>query len=297
MEPSAGVIDADWTCGRCGAENESWRGMCRSCPASRPKPPADPRAVTAPTAQPVDGPSRAAMAAAVAAFLFGLGVIGYLVVAGRSPSPSSVAEVQTSTEAESTTSSPSTTPAVPVRPSNGDRASALVLAPSDLPPGWQHHTLSGKVEMNPAACGIDEGNPALVLAVRAQMFTSPDSGGLDVVSAGMVTASPEIANDVLAHEASGDISQCVLDEMKSLAKNIGASVTSATSSPLQIDGGSGSTSTLTVSKDGRTLLLSSRQVVFVNADRLSLLTVTGEADAIPDDLFADLVTATAAKLN
>ncbi len=177
-------------------------------------------------------------------------------------------------------------------------AGAWAVGPSDLPEGWSEAQVDLEATSDPAACGVDVGDPAVVTERVAVAYDAPAGTEANLASSGLRVADPELAADLVDRVERGEVGACLAERIESSFEGSGIEVrdlevTSAALDPAAATGVTGATTTLTYELvvNGDPAAITQEQVVLVAGDRVAVLELTGGADPFPPDL-RDQVVAT-----
>ena len=190
---------------------------------------------------------------------------------------------------------PTTTTSTPTGAGTG-AAGRWAVGPGDLPDGWSEAQVDMAAASDPAACGLDEGDPAVVVDRVAVAYDAPAASGLNLGSTGLLVADPEIAADLLQRVIDGEVAECVRTRITEAFAGDDLELRDLEVGHAAIPEGASTTLSYELVVNGAVQPITQEQVVMVDGDRVAIVALTSGADPFPADLRSQVLGAVGDRL-
>lgn len=189
-----------------------------------------------------------------------------------------------------------TTTTTTAAPTGTGVAGRWAVGPGDLPDTWGEAQVDMAAVSDPAACGLDEGDPDVVVDRVAVAYDALDDSGLNLGSTGLLVADPEIADDLLRRVVDGEVADCVRSRITDAFSGGDIELRNLEVGHGAIPEGASTTLSYELAVNDDVQPITQEQVVMVAGDRVAIVALTSGADPFPADLRSQVLGAVAGRL-
>jgi hypothetical protein len=192
-------------------------------------------------------------------------------------------------------SDPTTTTSTPAATGSGE-AGRWAVGPGDLPDGWSEAQVDMAASSDPAACGLDEGDPAVVVDRVAVAYDAPAGSGLNLGSTGLLVADPEIGEDLLQRVIGGEVAECVRTRITDAFSGGDIELRDLEVGSSAIPEGASTVLSYELVVNGAAQPITQEQVVMVDGDRVAIVALTSGSEPFPQELRSQVLGAVGDRL-